>query len=65
LGYVKDKVYDPSLPESLMKMQERIRDAVMRVDEDMLRRAWDEIAFRWDVYRASSGSHIKHLLTKL
>jgi hypothetical protein len=33
----------------------------MNIDEGMLRRAWNDIAFRWDVYCITLGSHIEHL----
>jgi hypothetical protein len=33
--------------EPLNELQYRIHDAVMTVDEGLLRRAWDETAFRW------------------
>jgi hypothetical protein len=44
--------------------RDRIRDAVMSVDEAVLRRVWGEIAFRWDVCCIVSGSHIEHPRTK-
>jgi hypothetical protein len=64
-GYIKDKIYVPPLPQSSRGLRERIRDAVMSVDEDILRRVWDEIAFSCGVSRIARGSHIEHLWTKL
>jgi hypothetical protein len=43
-AYVKDKIYVPSLQQSLRELRDRIRDAEISVDEDMLRRVCDEIA---------------------
>lgn len=43
------------LPLSLRKLRDRIRDAIMSVDEDMLRGVCDESAFRSDVLRIAWG----------
>jgi hypothetical protein len=55
------KVYVLPLPQSVKELLNRIRDAVMSLDEDMLRRVWDEIAFRWDVCRITRGYVIERL----
>jgi hypothetical protein len=46
-GYVKDKVGVPPLPQFLRELRDRIRDAVMSI-ENILRRVWDKSVFRWD-----------------
>jgi hypothetical protein len=62
LGYVKDQVYVPPLAQFSRKMRDRIRDAVKSVDEDILRKAWDETAFRWDVCLIIMCQFIQKLL---
>jgi hypothetical protein len=42
-------------------MARQICDAVISVDEAMLRRVWDEISFRWDIHLIANGSLIDHL----
>jgi hypothetical protein len=58
---VKDIVYVRLLQQSVKELSERIHDAVMGVDEDRLRRVWDEIACRWKVCRITRGSYVEHL----
>jgi hypothetical protein len=64
LGLRQAQEFVPALPQFLRELWDRIRAAVMSVDEDMLRSAWDETAFRWDVCRITRGSHTEHLWTK-
>jgi len=57
-GYVKERVYVPSLTADLDELTNRITAAVESVTEDTLRRVWDEFSYRVDVVRAG---HIEHL----
>ena len=61
-GYVKDRVFVPSLSTNLDDLKIRISAAVRTVDSEMLRRTWDEFSFRADVARASGGAHIEQQL---
>lgn len=60
-GYVKDGFYVHPLPQCFLELRARIRDAVMSVDENKLRRVWDEISFRWGVSHIARGSHTEYL----
>jgi hypothetical protein len=42
-GYVKDRVYIPPLPTTLVEPQERISAAVMTIDKGMLQKVWTEL----------------------
>jgi len=44
-GYVKERVYVPSLPADLNELTNRITAAVKSVTEDTLRRVWDEFSY--------------------
>jgi len=35
----------------------RIKETVAIIDVDMIRRIWDENAYRWDICRVSRGNH--------
>lgn len=60
-GYVKESVYVPPLPATLVDLKNRITAAVHSVTEDMLSRVWNEFSYRLDVCRAAQGGHIEHL----
>jgi hypothetical protein len=64
-GYIKDKVYVPPLLYYLRKLRERLRDAIMSVDEDTLRRMHDDIAFKGGISRTTRVSHVQSLRTTL
>ena len=57
-GYVKDKVFAPSLPASLGEVRTRITEAFATIDLHMIHRVWDEIAYGWDICRVTRGNHI-------
>jgi hypothetical protein len=59
-GYIKNRVCVPPLLQFLRELRDRIHDAGMSVDEDMLRRVWEDVAFKWEVCRITRGSHIVH-----
>jgi hypothetical protein len=48
-GYIKDLVYVPPLPRSLVELRERIAAAVMTIDRMMLQNVWNEFDYRLDV----------------
>ena len=60
-GYVKERVYVPSLPADLDELTKRIKAAVKSVKEDTIRRVWDEFSYCVDVVRAAGKGHIEHL----
>lgn len=60
-GYVKDRVFVPPLPLTLLELRNRITAAVQSVNEATLQKVWSEFDFRIDVCKASRGSHIEHL----
>jgi hypothetical protein len=60
-GYIKDLVYVPPLPRTLVKLRERIDAAVMTIDRMMLQNVWNELDYRLDVCRMTQGAHIEHL----
>lgn len=60
-GYVKDCVYMPPHPTTLVELRERITAAFMTIDRDMLTRVWAELDYRLDVCRVTKGAHIEHL----
>jgi len=60
-GYIKERVFVPSLPVSLNELLQRITTAVASVDKDMLRSVRTELAYRIDNCHVTKGSHIEHL----
>ncbi|KAJ4437953.1 hypothetical protein ANN_13892 [Periplaneta americana] len=56
-GYVKDKVYDTPVRRDLRDLRERIIEAIERIPEDMLQRAWQEIVHRLDIVTVTAGAH--------
>ena len=58
-GFVKDKVFVPPLPASVVELLTRITAAVAKVTPEMLRSVWQETDYRWEVCRITSGSHIE------
>jgi hypothetical protein len=57
-GYVKNKVYVPTLPRDLSELRQRIVAAVDTIDVDMLQRVWKELDYRIDVCRVTRGGHM-------
>jgi len=60
-GYVKDRVFVPPLPRDLAGIKPRINAAVKNIDAPMLTRVWQELEYRIDVCRVTSGAHSEHL----
>jgi hypothetical protein len=60
-GYVKDRVFVPSLPRDLFDLKTWITAVVKNIDAPMLTRVWQELEYRIDVCRVTRGAHIEHL----
>ena len=60
-GYIKDQVYVPPLPASILELKVRIRTAIETITADMLQTVWNELDYRVDVCRITKGAHIEHL----
>jgi hypothetical protein len=57
-GYVKDKVYQPPMSQSL---RERISQATANVGESQLHRTREELEFRVHGCRVTNGAHIQRV----
>ena len=55
-GYIKNIVYDEKI-RNIQHLQERITSAIETVTRDMIQKTWQEIEFRFDVCRATNGTH--------
>jgi len=60
-GYIKDRVYVPSMPRDLPQLRQRIVEAVAAIDRQMLQRVWQEPDYRIDICRVTKCGHIEHL----
>jgi hypothetical protein len=60
-GFIKDCVFVPPLPATLVDLRTRITAVVTVIDHDTLQRVWQELDYRLDVYRVMSGAYIEHL----
>jgi hypothetical protein len=60
-GFIKDRVFVPSLPATLVDLHTRITVAITVIDHDMLQRVWLELDCRLDVCRVMGGAYIEHL----
>jgi hypothetical protein len=58
-GFVKDRVYVPSLSENVAELRTRITVEVAKVTPEMLLGLWQDIDYRCDVCLISNGSHIE------
>ncbi|KAG8235951.1 hypothetical protein J437_LFUL016273 [Ladona fulva] len=58
-GYEKDNVYIPPLPTTLQELRPQIREAFVKIDEEMKHRVWQEVEYRYDVVRVTQGAHIE------
>ena len=59
-GYVKDRVFDPSLPRDLADLKARMIAAVKNIDAPMLMRLLQKLEYRIDVRRVTRGAHVEH-----
>jgi hypothetical protein len=60
-GYVKYRVFVPTLPRYLADLKARIIASVKNIDAPMLTRVWQELEYRIDACRVTRGAHIEHL----
>ena len=60
-GYIKNRVYVPSMPSDLSQLRQRIVEAVAAIDRQMLQRVWQELDYRIDICRFTKGGHFEHL----
>jgi hypothetical protein len=61
LGYVKDHVYVPPLPASILELKVWIRTAIKTFTAEVLQTVWNELDYRVDVCRITNCAHIEHL----
>jgi hypothetical protein len=59
MGVVKDRMFIPPLPANVAELRTRITAAVAEVTPEMLCSLWQDIDYRWEVCRITSGSHIE------
>jgi hypothetical protein len=59
---VNDQVYRQRA-NALDQLKARTTAAIVNVVKDMVQRDWQEVDYRWDVYRAIDGSHCHVFLT--
>jgi len=55
------KVFVTPLPRDLADLKAQIIAAVKNIDAPMLMRVWQELEYRIDVCRVTSGANIEHL----
>jgi hypothetical protein len=55
----KNLVFVPPLPANVAELRTRITAAVAAVTPGMLRTVWQDVDYRWDICRITSGSHIE------
>jgi len=66
-GYLKDRVFVPTLPRDLADLKARTIAAVKNIDAPMLTLVcvcvcvWKELEYRIDVCRVTRGAHIEYL----
>jgi len=56
--YIKNIVYAEKI-RNIQHLQDRITSATETVARDMIQKAWQEIEFGLDVFRATDGAHIE------
>jgi hypothetical protein len=49
------------MPCDLPQLQQRIMKAITAIDRQMLQRVWQELDYRIDICRVTTGGHIEHL----
>jgi len=57
-GYIKSIVYAEKI-RNIQHLQDRITSAFETLTRGMIQKTWQEIEFRLDVPRATSGAHIE------
>jgi len=51
----------PSMPRDLPQLRQRIMEAVIAINRQMLQRVWQELDYRIDICHITKSGHIKHL----
>ena len=54
-------IRSPPLPRDVAELKARVIAAVKNIFAPMLTRLWQEIEYRFDVCRVTSGAHIEHI----
>jgi hypothetical protein len=49
------------MPRDLPQLRQRIVEAVIAINRQMLQCVWQELDYRIDVCRVTKGGHIEHL----
>jgi hypothetical protein len=49
------------MPQDLPQLLQRIVETVATIDHGMLQRVWQELHYRIDVCRVTSGGYLEHL----
>ena len=60
-GYVKDQVYVPPLPASILELKVQIQTVIETNTADMLQTVWNELDYRVYVCRITKGAQVEHL----
>jgi hypothetical protein len=60
-GFIKDRVFVPPLPVTLVDLRTRITAAITVIDHDMPQTVWQELDHRFDVCRVTGGAYVEHL----
>jgi hypothetical protein len=60
-GYLKEKVYSVKI-QNVHQLQQRITDACVAVDPDMLRRIQRNMVFRLQTCLGVGGGHVEQIL---
>jgi len=60
-GHVKDKVYSER-PNNIAELKDKIREAVTSIDEDTLRKVFENMKNRLAFVVRQKGAHFEHLL---
>jgi hypothetical protein len=55
-GDIKDRVFVPPLANTLVDLRAHITAAITEIDPNMLQRVWEELNYRLDVCRVTSGA---------
>jgi len=58
-GFIKDVVYRRKLRGDLADLTQRIIEAVELITPHMLINTWQELEYRLDICRATTGAHIE------
>jgi hypothetical protein len=61
LGFIKDRVFVPPVPVTLVDLRTCITAVITVIDHDILQIVWQELDYRFYVCRVKGGAHIEHL----